>query len=121
MEELLRKSHLHQPNPDRMMSVWDSPAWQSLGTFTSEPNNLVFSFYIDWFNPFMNKIAGKSASCGAMIAVCLNLPYEMWHLQEIAFFVGITPPPKEPTVTTMAALLDPVVDQFQEMWIGRMV
>jgi hypothetical protein len=121
MEELLRKSHLHQPNPDRMSSIWDSPAWQSLGTYTVEPNNLVFSLYIDWFNPFMNKIAGKSVSCGAIIAVCLNLPYELWHLEGYTYFVGMTPPPKEPTVTTMAALSDPVVDQFQEMWKGKMI
>ncbi|KAF7336362.1 hypothetical protein MVEN_02184700 [Mycena venus] len=121
MEELLRKSHLHRPNPERMSSIWDSPAWQSLGSYTSEPNNLVFSFYIDWFNPFQNKIAGKSASCGAIIAVCLNLPYEMWHLEENTYFAGITPPPKEPTVTTITALSDPVVDQFQEMWHGKMV
>ncbi|KAF7367760.1 hypothetical protein MSAN_00840000 [Mycena sanguinolenta] len=121
MEELLRKSHLHRPNPNKMTSIWDSPAWQSLGTFTSGRNNLVFSWYIDWFNPFMNKIAGKSASCGAIIAVCLNLPYEMWHLPENAFFAGMTPPPKEPTVTTINALNDPIMAQFEEMWHGKMV
>ncbi|KAJ7898166.1 hypothetical protein B0H14DRAFT_2332220, partial [Mycena olivaceomarginata] len=47
IEDLLRKSHLHRPNPDMMSSIWDSPAWQSLGTYTSLPNNLVFSIYID--------------------------------------------------------------------------
>ncbi|KAJ7677005.1 hypothetical protein DFH06DRAFT_1266270 [Mycena polygramma] len=102
MEELLQKSTLHVPNPDKMTSIWDSPAWQSLGTF-----------YIDWFNPFTNKIAGKHASCGAIIA--------MWHLEENTFFAGITPPPKEPTVTTMSALLDPVMAQFEGMWHGKMV
>ncbi|KAJ7633441.1 hypothetical protein DFH06DRAFT_1140154 [Mycena polygramma] len=45
----------------------------------------------------------------------------MWHLEENAFFAGITPPPKEPTVTTMSALLDPVMAQFQGMWEGKMV
>ncbi|KAJ7136745.1 hypothetical protein C8R44DRAFT_728709 [Mycena epipterygia] len=55
------------------------------------------------------------------MVVCLNLPYEMWHFPENTYFVGITPPPKEPMVTTITALSDPVVDQFQEMWHGKMV
>lgn len=119
IEELIRKSQQHVPNPDRMSSIWDSPAWQSLGPFTSLRNHLVFSYYIDWYNPFTNKIAGKSASCGAIMAFCLNLPLELQHLVENTFFVGITPPPKEPTVTTINALSDPVMDQFLEMWKGR--
>ncbi|KAJ7088185.1 hypothetical protein C8R44DRAFT_649686, partial [Mycena epipterygia] len=45
----------------------------------------------------------------------------MWHFEDNAYFAGITPPPKEPTVTTMTALLDPVVDQFQGMWEGKLV
>ncbi|KAJ7136300.1 hypothetical protein C8R43DRAFT_955776 [Mycena crocata] len=53
--------------------------------------------------------------------VCLNLPYHLWHLEENTFFVGITPPPKEPTVTTMTALQDPVIEQFQEMWHGKKI
>ncbi|KAJ7167399.1 hypothetical protein C8R43DRAFT_1161073 [Mycena crocata] len=99
MEPLLRKSHLHTPNPNRMSSIWDSPAWQSLGSFTRTFNNLVFAFYIDWFNPFLNKIAGKSASCGAIMAN--------------TFF--------EPTSTTITALCDPVMEQFLEMWHGKLI
>ncbi|KAJ7127457.1 hypothetical protein C8R43DRAFT_1090260 [Mycena crocata] len=53
--------------------------------------------------------------------VCLNLPYEMWHLEGNTYFAGITPPPKEPTVTTITALSDPIMKQFQEMWEGKMV
>ncbi|KAJ7177282.1 hypothetical protein C8R43DRAFT_1084598 [Mycena crocata] len=82
-----------------MSSIWDSPAWQSLGSFTRTFNNLVFAFYIDWFNPFLNKIAGKSASCGAIMAN--------------TFF--------EPTSTTITALCDPVMEQFLEMWHGKLI
>ncbi|KAF7372839.1 hypothetical protein MSAN_00489900 [Mycena sanguinolenta] len=108
MEELLRKSLLHRPNPNKMTSIWDSPAWQSLGTYTSGPNNLVFTWYIDWFNPFMNKIAGKTSVLRG-------------YDRKNAYFAGITPPPKEPTVTTITALNDPIMNQFEEMWHGKMV
>ncbi len=74
-EDAIDKSYTHKRSPDIMRTVWDSPAWQSLpGNFSTTPGNLTFSYYIDWFNPFMNKIAGKSASCGAIMLFCLNLP-----------------------------------------------
>ena len=104
-----------------MASIWDSPAWKSLGPFTSQPGNLTFTFFIDWFNPLTNKTAGKSISCGAIMMFCLNLPYELQYLPENTFFAGITPPPKEPSVTTITALTDPVVDHLDNMWKGRIV
>jgi hypothetical protein len=104
-----------------MHSVWDSPAWRSLGSFTTTPNNLTFSYYIDWFNPFTNKIAGKTVSCGAIMMFCLNLPHELQQLPENIFFAGITPPPKEPNVTTITALSDPIVDYFEVMWHGQII
>ena len=102
-----------------MHSIWDSPAWRSLGSFTTTPGNLTFSYYIDWFNPLTNKIAGKSVSCGAIMLFCLNLPYELQHLPENTFFAGITPPPKEPSMITITAVSDPIVDHLEAMWTGR--
>jgi hypothetical protein len=104
-----------------MHSIWDSPAWRSLGSFTTTPGNLTFSYYIDWFNPLTNKIAGKSVSCGAIMLFCLNLPYELQHLPENTFFAGITPPPKEPTMITITAVSDPIVDHLEAMWPGRKI
>jgi hypothetical protein len=121
MEDLIDKSYMHQPSCDIMYSIWDSPAWKSLGDYTTTPHNLTFSYYIDWFNPFTNKIAGKTASCGAIMMFCLNLPYGLQRLPENTFFAGITPPPKEPTSTTITAVSDPIVDQFEAMWHGRVI
>ena len=105
-----------------MRTVWDSPAWQSLpGNFSTTPGNLTFSYYIDWFNPFMNKIARKSASCGAIMLFCLNLPPDIQQLPENTFFAGITPPPKEPTMTTITAVADPIIDCLKPMWDGRLI
>jgi hypothetical protein len=42
-----------------MTDIQDSPAWQSLGNFRLSKYNLVFSLYVDWFNPYLNKIAGQ--------------------------------------------------------------
>ena len=98
-----------------MCSIWDTPAWQSLGGFCTTPGNLTFSYYIDWFNPYLNKIAGKHASCGAIVLFCLNLPDEMQRLPENVFFSGITPPPKELNVDseTIDALVEPIVARLQ--------
>lgn len=119
IEDLIDKSYLHIPKPHLMTSIWDSPAWKSLGPFATTPGNLTFSFFIDWFNPLTNKIAGKSVSCGAIMMFCLNLPYELQHLPENTFFAGITPPPKEPTMTTITAVVDPIIDHLGGMFTGR--
>jgi hypothetical protein len=104
-----------------MHSIWDSPAWCSLGTFTTTRSNLTFSYYIDWFNPLLNKTAGKNMSCGATMLFCLNPPYELQHLVENTFFAGITPLPKEPTVTTITAISNPIVDHLQAMYHGKLI
>jgi hypothetical protein len=119
IEDLIDKSYNHRPTPGVMQSIWDSPAWHSLGSFTTTYGNLTFTFYIDWFNPFTNKIAGKSVSCGVIMMTCLNLPYELQRLPENTFFLGIIPPPREPSVTTIIALSDPVIDQLEAMWKGK--
>jgi hypothetical protein len=120
IEHLLDSSYAHKP-PDSgvMHDIWDSPAWRSLGPFTTTPGTLTFSLYIDWFNPFTNKIAGKIASYGDIIMTCLNLPYNIRHKPEYTFFAGITPPPHEPTITTISSLLDPIVNELQELYIGK--
>ena len=120
IEDLIDKSYNHHPSSD-MSSIWDSPAWRSLGSFTTTPGNLTFAYFIDWFNPLLNKTAGKTISCGAIMLICLNLPYKIQHSVENTFFAGITPPPKEPSVTTITAVSDPIVDHLQAMFHGKVI
>ena len=122
IEDTIDKSYTHKRSSDTMCTIWDSPAWQSLpGNFSTTPGNLTFSYYIDWFNPFTNKIAGKSASCGGIMLFCLNLSPELQQLPENTFFAGITPPPKEPTMTTITAVADPIMDRLKPMWDGQLI
>jgi hypothetical protein len=52
---------------------------------------------------------------------CLNLPLELQYLPENTFFAGITPGPREPTVTTINFLSDPIVDALESMWHGKSI
>src|SRR5260221_6863078 len=72
--DLIDKLYDHLRSPNVMRTIWDSPAWHSLGSFTTTRGNLTFAYFIDWFNPLLNKTAGKTISCGAIMLVCLNLP-----------------------------------------------
>ena len=42
-----------------MQDVQDSSAWQELYDSVQSPYHLIFAVYVDWFNPYSNKIAGK--------------------------------------------------------------
>lgn len=42
-----------------MTDIQDSPAWSDLHGFLQSPYHLSFGIYVDWFNPFTNKTAGK--------------------------------------------------------------
>jgi len=121
IEDLIDKLYNHNPSPNIMCTICDSPAWHSLGSFTTTCSNLTFAYFINWFNPLLNKIAGKTVSCGAIMLICLNLPYELQHLVENTFFADITPPPKEPSVTTITAVSDPIIDCLQALFHSKII
>jgi hypothetical protein len=86
--EKLLDSSLQKKNSleGRMADVWDGSVWKSFigpqnsnETFTSKSGHLVFSLYVDWFNPYGNKVGGKSLSLGAVELVYLNLPIDKWY------------------------------------------
>lgn len=108
-------------NAGRMHDIHDSPIWNTFRGFLQSRYHLVFAMYIDWFNPFTNKIAGKCSypeclsgtheplgkvvSCGAIILYCLNLPLSIRFLSENTFIVGMTPAPHAPNVWTISHVL----------------
>ena len=63
IDDCLRQTFAKLQNPfnpaARMYDIQDSPAWLSFRPFLQSCYHLIFAIYIDWFNPFTNKIAGK--------------------------------------------------------------
>ncbi|KZV79464.1 hypothetical protein EXIGLDRAFT_632019 [Exidia glandulosa HHB12029] len=121
IEDLLEQSWAHQPSDDSMRSTWDSPAWRSLGNFSTTRGNLTFSLFYDSFNPLHNKIAGKVVSCGVLTLRCMNLPFDVSRRPENTFFIALTPLPYGPNVVTITALLDPIMDQVLPFWIAQLI
>jgi hypothetical protein len=120
--EAIQTSYSHQrPGNDTMEDIWDSPAWDSLNEFCTTQGNLTFSFYIDWFNPYENKQAGKKVSCGAIIMFCLNLPPHLRIHPSNVYVAGLTPSGKEPDVLTITNVINPVMDQLEPFYTGKTV
>lgn len=92
-----------------MQDIHDSPGWQDLYRSATSPRDLQFGIYVDWFNLFTNKIAGKTVSCGAIVLYCLNLPPDLRYRPENTFIIGLTPPPRAPTMITICHLLEPII------------
>lgn len=114
---------VHQSPPRTpAVDIWDGAMWRNFQdtktntAFTQSPGNLAFGIYVDWFNPFGNKIAGKKSLVGAIILFCLSLPPEICYKLENICIVGITPGPNEPTVLQMNNVIDNLVAELKHLW-----
>jgi hypothetical protein len=76
----------------------------------------VFGLSVDAFNPFLNKQAGKKASSTAIYMVCLNLPPSIRYKAENMYLAGVIPGPREPSLTQINHLLEPLVEELLEFW-----
>ncbi len=77
---------------------------------------LAWSFSTDWFNPFHNVTAGKTASVGSIAMTCLNLPPTFRYMPEYVFLAGVIPGPDEPKDDLVNNFLDVIVDQLERSY-----
>lgn len=82
----------------------------------SQELRLAWSFSTDWFNPYHNHAAGKSASVGSIAMTCLNLPPTFRYKPEYVFLAGVIPGPNEPKDDLVNNFLDVIVDQLERSY-----
>jgi hypothetical protein len=107
-----------------MWDIWDGQAIHELEGVDNKPFSdgpagsarLVWNLSVDWFNPFMNKQAGKTASTGSMAMACLNLLPSMRHKLE-NLWLSIIPGPREPKTDQTNHFLHPLVEDLRKSWI----
>ncbi|KAI7948670.1 hypothetical protein MJO29_010335 [Puccinia striiformis f. sp. tritici] len=109
-----------QQNPtDTLTDIQQGTAWKGLewhqGPQYPDCIHLVFSLFVDWFNPRGNKLAGKQQSVGIITMNCMNLPPTMQNRVPLTFLAGLTPGPLAPDITTISHLMRPLVDELVEL------
>jgi hypothetical protein len=125
IEEALEEHRRHRPDASgEMHGLWDSPAWRQMGDYLNPDDtslNLVFAFFMDWFNPFTNKQAGKKISLGALMLTCLNLPKAERRVKAFLFLAGMAPGPKEANVVDIMNILEYLVGEFIQLQEGVLI
>jgi hypothetical protein len=73
---------------------------------------LVWALSADWYNPHLNKAAGKTVSTGVIAMVCLSLPPDLRNLEENVYLAGLIPGPKEPSVDATNHFVTPLINDL---------
>lgn len=76
----------------------------------------VWSISYDSYNLLHNKIAGKSASAGALGMACLSLPPSLRTRPENLYLAGLIPGPQQPTLHRLNPFLRPLTKVLKKSY-----
>ena len=119
-EKILDEGTVFSLQPDELTDIKDGSAIRDmkgpdgkpfLDGFKRNELRLAWSLSVDSFNPFHNKQAGKSASCGSIAMLLLNLPPSLRNKPENVYINAVAP--KEPNVDQVDHYLDPLVHMME--------
>ncbi|KAG0141179.1 hypothetical protein CROQUDRAFT_686819 [Cronartium quercuum f. sp. fusiforme G11] len=106
-----------QSTTHKIHNIQQSPAWKEI-TWPDSPStgpallNLIFSLFINWFNPQGNRKQGAQQSFGVLSLNCLNLPPSLQNLIQNTYIAGITPGPNGPDTITVSHILKALIDNL---------
>lgn len=83
---------------------------------SSSELRLLWCLSVDWFNPYLNKIAGRSVSEGSVVMCCLLLPPSLRYRPENLYLMGVIPGPREPSLEEVDHFMRPLVDKLVISW-----
>ena len=119
-EKLMDEATVLHREVDKLRDIRDGAAVQGLQGPDQKPFldgykrselRLIWSFSVDFFNPFHNKQAGKKASCGCIAMMLLNLPPSLQHKAENIYLHAVMD--KEPSRDETNRYLEPFVAMMQ--------
>ncbi|KNZ43946.1 hypothetical protein VP01_9688g1, partial [Puccinia sorghi] len=117
-EKITNYSTQPNSNPSSTNDYIQSRAFRKLASFAKPANknkstlDLVFTLFVDWFNPLGNKMVGKQVSLGVLALTCLNIPPTTQYKPQFTYVAGIIPAPNQPDMITIKHILRPLVDDF---------
>lgn len=121
-ESILLMQKLRRSNPEVLLDIRDGAAARELKDMDGKPFleskdelRTIWSLSYDGFNPYHNKIAGKSASVGSLAMACLSLPPSLRY--ENMFLNGVLPGPKQPTLDEINYIIQLLVDMLKVSYI----